>query len=312
MNFKKFLVFIVFIFSSFSIFSQTQNPSITEVSENNKKSGDIIKIEDFFPVSIEDPRINITDVSADRRFSPDGKGEILDVLFNIDNNTSDRIDLYVWVVAYYETTAVDKDERRIVPYPVWRKEDPDKKTFITKYIKISPKDIPVNKIWAPEDPDYKNYYNVIKRMRNALGHIKVVGDIYPPVWKYISYIMRYPTQGLPVILYGDIGPTPDKLLYTNYQPPTPEEKKTKIFKHIPDHTYTIDYNRRRTIFRSHHYSDYRADFTFFNMFRIIIFDANKAKQFEEQAGRELKEGEIPIEPIMYHRIFYINRDLKIR
>jgi len=307
---KRFVSFLLF-FLSLTLFGQ--NPPIRETTtEQPKEKGDIIKIQDYFPVSMEDPKISVTDVSVDRRFSPDGKGEILDIFFNIDNNTSERIDLFVWVIAYYETDAVEKEERRIVPYPTWRVYDPDKRTYITRFIKITPKDIPIDKIWNPEDPDYQKYHNVIKRMRNVVGNLKVIGDIYPPVWKYVSYIMRYPTQGVPTIMYGDIGPTPDKLLFTNFIPPTPEEKRTKIFKHIPDHTFTINYNRRRTIFRSHHYSDYRADYYFFNTFRILIFDANKAKQFEEQANRELKQGEKPIDALMYHRIFFINREMKIR
>jgi hypothetical protein len=307
---KRFVSFLLF-FLSLTLFGQ--NPPIRETTtEQPKEKGDIIKIQDYFPVSMEDPKISVTDVSVDRRFSPDGKGEILDIFFNIDNNTSERIDLFVWVIAYYETDAVEKEERRIVPYPTWRVYDPDKRTYITRFIKITPKDIPIDKIWNPEDPDYQKYHNVIKRMRNVVGNLKVIGDVYPPVWKYVSYIMRYPTQGVPTIMYGDIGPTPDKLLFTNFIPPTPEEKRTKIFKHIPDHTFTINYNRRRTIFRSHHYSDYRADYYFFNTFRILIFDANKAKQFEEQANRELKQGEKPIDALMYHRIFFINREMKIR
>ena len=307
---KRFVSFLLF-FLSLTLFGQ--NPPIRETTtEQPKEKGDIIKIQDYFPVSMEDPKISVTEVSVDRRFSPDGKGEILDIFFNIDNNTSERIDLFVWVIAYYETDAVEKEERRIVPHPTWRVYDPDKRTYLTRFIKITPKDIPIDKIWNPEDPDYQKYHNVIKRMRNVVGNLKVIGDVYPPVWKYVSYIMRYPTQGVPTIMYGDLGPTPDNLLFTNFIPPTPEEKRTKIFKHIPDHTFTINYNRRRTIFRSHHYSDYRADYYFFNTFRILIFDANKAKQFEEQANRELKQGEKPIDALMYHRIFFINREMKIR
>lgn len=291
-----------------------QNNTIRDANGNNQTTTkpDVIKIENYLPISIEDPRITITDVSVDRRFSPDGKGEIMDIFFNIDNNLSESIDVYIWVLAYYETDAVDKEERKIVPYPEWRVMDPDKRFFITRFIKITPKDIPPEKVWTPEDPDYKKYHQVIERMRNAVGHMKVISDIYPPVWKYVSYIMRYPTQGIPAVVYGDQGPTLDKLLFTNYVPPTPEEKTTKIFKHIPDHSFTINYSRRRTIVRSHHYTPYKANFKFFNMFRILIFDANKAKQYEEQASRELKEGEIPVESIMYHRIFYLNKDIKIR
>ncbi len=289
-----------------------QTPPIRDVStqpqEEQKK--EIIKIEDYFPVSVEDPRIDINGISLDRRYSPDGRGEILDIFFNIDNNTSQRIDLLVWVIAYYETTAVDPTERKIVPHPKWRVYDPDKRTFLTRFIKITPQDIQPEKIWTPEDPEYKHYYNVVNRMKNAVGNLKIIGDIYPPVWKYVSYIMKYPSQGLPVILYGDQGPTLDKLISTNYVPPTPEEKKTKIYKNIPNHTYTLEFNRRRTIVRSHHYSAYKADFNFYNMFRILIFDANKAKQFEEQ--NQTNSQQARIDPLMYHRIFFISQNLRIR
>ncbi|MCS7204393.1 MAG: hypothetical protein NZ853_01710 [Leptospiraceae bacterium] len=291
---------------------RAQNVANQNIASQGHESKDIIKIENYFPVSIEDPRIEVREISLDRRFSPDGKGEFLDIMFNIENMTNQKIDLYVWVIAYYETDAVDKEERLIVPHPTWRVYDPDKRFFLTRYIKITPRDIPTDKIWSPADPDHKTYFDVIKRMRNAVGHMKLIEDIYPPVWKYVSYIMRYPTQGLPVILYGDLGPTPDKLMFTNYIPPTPEEKRTKIFKNFVEHTYTVEYARRRTIFRSHHYSPYRPNFYFFNMFRILIFDANQAQVFEEQAQRPLREGESPANPVMYHRIFSISKEIKIR
>ncbi|MFN3603689.1 MAG: hypothetical protein ACK4UJ_03135 [Leptonema sp. (in: bacteria)] len=303
---KKTLFLILFAFLTY------QTPPIRDASTQptTEEKKDIIKIEDYFPVSIEDPRIDVNGISLDRRYSPDGRGEILDVFFNIDNNTNQKIDLFVWVVAYYETNAIDTEERKIIPHPKWRVSDPDQKTFINRYIKITPQDIPQEKIWNQEDPDYKKYYGVVQRMRNTLGNLKIVGDIYPPVWKYINYIMRYPTQGVPVILYGDQGPTLDKLLSTNYIPPTPEEKKTKLYKNIPNHTYTIEYSRRRTIFRSHHYTAYRSNFAFYNMFRILIFDANKAKQFEEQKNTNSTES--LIDPLMYHRIFYISQNVKIK
>lgn len=308
-NFRFFFLLLAFSTTILSQSSPIKDTNTQTVSEQKKE---ILKIEDFYPISLESPLIDINGISLDRRFSPDGRGEILDIFFNIDNNTSQRIDLYVWVIAYFESNAIDPTERKIIPHPQWRVYDPDKRVFITKFIKITPQDIPIDKIWNPEDPDYKNYYGVIQRMKNAVGNLKIVGDIYPPVWKYINYIMRYPTQGLPVILYGEQGPTLDKLITTNYIPPTPEEKKTKIFKNIPLHTYTLEFNRRRTIVRSHHYSAYRADFTFFNMFRILIFDANKAKQFEEQKNAGQDKNENFVEPLMYHRIFYINQNLKIK
>jgi hypothetical protein len=122
---------------------------------------------------------------------------------------------------------------------------------------------------------------------------------------------RFPTKGLLIKLHGDQGPGQHELVQTNYQPPTPEEKRTKIFKNIPAHTYTIEHTRRKLIFRSHHYSAYRADFRFFNNVAIIFFDAKKAVEAEEQSKRELREGEKPVQSMVYYRVIRTNDKLRI-
>lgn len=312
MKFRLFGFFFLSLCLASPAFAQNPPQGNITFQTPGEQQKDYIKIENYFPVSVEDPRIAIQEVSLDRRYSPDGRGEILDIMFYIKNNTDTALDLYVWVIAYYETNAVDEEERSIVPHPKWRVSDPDKNFFITRYIKITPKDIPVEKIWTPDDPDYKTYNAKIERMRRAVGHLKLISDIYPPVWKYVSYIVRYPTQGLPVTLYGDLGPAPDKLMETNYIPPTPDERRTKVFKNFPNHTYTVEYGRKRIIFRSHHYSQYRENFYFFNKFRILVFDAVKARQYEEQAERGLQPGETVADPLMFHRIYSITRKLEIR
>ncbi|MCB1305955.1 MAG: hypothetical protein KDK37_16820, partial [Leptospiraceae bacterium] len=126
----------------------TENTGENNVAVNNG-SPDQISLEDYNPIAIDDPRIEVEDLSLDRRYSPDGRGEILDVMFSIRNLTNDPIELYAWVLAYRETNAVDENERRWIPYPSWRVSDPAKREFVVHFMKITPKDIPADKIWAP-------------------------------------------------------------------------------------------------------------------------------------------------------------------
>lgn len=307
--FKKLGLFFlpVILFSGGVVFSQAPN-----ITEQPAQPGDTavntaaIDIKDFNPQPMSDPRIVVSNFSLDRRYAPDGKGEILDVYFDIYNNTSEPIELYGWVLAYNETNAVDPDERRLVPYPTWRVEDPDKRLFLNRYITVTPKNIPVEKIWNKDDPDYRRHMNAIDRMRSIVGSMKPIGDVYPPIWKYVAYISRNPAEGVHFKLFGDKGPAPHETVLTNYVPPTPEEKRTKVFKNVPAHTYTLELTRRKVIFRSHHYSAYRADFQFFNNVVIVLFDARKV---EEQANR--REGELPENPMIYYRIIHANKKLRI-
>ena len=294
----------------------SQQPNITDGS-TQPTSGDqpgnnvAFTIQNFNPHPDSDARFTVSNYSLDRRYAPDGRGEILDVFFDITNNTSETLDLYAWVIAYTETNAVDTDERRLIPYPVWRIENPDKRLFLNRYIRTMPQDISPDELWNKDDPDYKHNYYALDRMRSTLGSMKPVIDVYPPAWKYVAYISRFPTKGLNFKLYGDQGPGQHELVQSNYVPPTPEERRTKIFKHIAEHTYTLEHTRRKVIFRSHHYSAYRADFEFFNNVGILLFDAAKAKEAEEQAGRELREGEKPVQPMVYYRIVRSDRKLRI-
>lgn len=314
--FKKLGLFalLVTFLSGGVLFSQAPNISEQPAQPGNTTAVNntaMIAIESFNPQPMSDPRFVVSNFSLDRRYAPDGKGEILDVYFDIYNNTSEAIELYAWVMAYTETNAIDKDERRIVPYPTWRIENPDKRLFLNRYITITPQNIAADQIWTKEDPDYKRHMYAIERMRSTVGSIKPIGDVFPPAWKYVAYINRFPTKGLLLKLYGDQGPAQNELVQTNYVPPTPEEKRTKIFKNVPAHTYTLEHTRRKLIFRSHHYSAYRADFEFFNNVAIVLFDAKKAAEAEEQSKRELREGEMPAQPMVYYRTIRANKKLRI-
>lgn len=319
---KKYVLagFILTLCAAGVLFSQSPNitekpttsaPSDAKPDAKPEPKPDLISIKDFNPQATGDPRFFVSNFSLDRRPAPDGRGEILDLYFDVANNTSQPVELYAWVMAFYETNAVDQDERRIIPYPVWRAETPDRRTFLTRYIAISPQNVPTDRIWSPEDPDFKRTQYTLERMRSAIGSMKPVSEVYPPYWKYVAYVSRYPTKGLLFKLRGDQGPGQHETLQTNFVPPTPEEKRTKIFKNIPSHTYTLEHTRRKTYFRTHHYTAYRADFYFFNTVAILFFDAKKAAAAEEQAGRQLQPGEAAINPMVFYRTIRLDRKMRI-
>ncbi|MCB1139982.1 MAG: hypothetical protein KDK23_14570 [Leptospiraceae bacterium] len=294
------------------------NPGGTDVAVNDGAGPDRITLDNYNPIAIDDPRIDIEDLTVDRRYAPDGRGEILDVMFTVHNLTNDPIELYAWVLAYRETNAVDEKDRRWVPYPMWRVQDPAKRDFVIHFMKITPKDIPPEKIWAPKaNPDdkdgpYEQQKEIVDRMRDSVAAVRPVADLLPPAWMYIAYISRYPTQGLNFTLYGDATPPPDQLTLSDYVPPTPEEKRTKVFKNYDKHTYTIEQLRRKSIFRSHHYIRYKVDYEFYNTIAVVLFDAKAAKEYEQQvdAGNVAKED--IVNPMLFYQIYKIDHSLKIR
>jgi len=144
---------------------------------------------------------------------------------------------------------------------------------------VTPSDINDNDVWDRNDPDYLSYEKIVNRMENSVSATEPVYHLHPPFWKYLTYVTKNPEKGLKFTLYGEKGPTQDKLVQSNYIPPTPEEKKIRIHKTLVKHKYTLDQNRKKTIFRSHHFSKFRTDYFFFNTVysRMVYYGSKKAK-----------------------------------
>ena len=265
---------------------------------------------DYNPLGLVDARFKITNFNLDRRYAGNGRGEFLDVVFDVNNLTSENVRLFAYVIAFYETDAVNERERNWVPYPVWRDRDYPSEQFLIHHITITPEDIPETSVWNPSDSDYIDYATTITRMRESVAGNVPVPDVRPPFWKYIEYINSHPTQGLEFTLYGDKGPTPDKVVQSNFPRPTPEEQKIRIHENLYKHKYTLQNNRRVTIFRSHHYSKFRADYKFFNRVAILLYDAEKAEAFETQKAEGVGEGDEPINPLIFKKVYAMERPLK--
>lgn len=260
----------------------------------------------YSPLALIDPRFKIANFNLDRRFAGNGHGEFLDVVFDVNNLTSEDVRLYAYVVAFYESDAVNTRERKWVPYPRWRDRDYPAEQNLVHYITVTPQDIPEDSVWNPTDSDYFDYATTVNRMRDSIAGDVPVPDVKPPFWKYLEYINAHPTDGLEFVLYGAKGPTPDKIVQSNFPRPTPEEQKKRVHKNLFKHKYTLQHNRRSTIFRSHHFTRFRADYRFFNRVAVLIYDAEKAEAMEKQKEEGVGEGDDVIEPLIYKRVFMFN------
>lgn len=295
----------------------SEDPNITDADpdttsgHDGTEGPDVITLDQYNPVAVNDPRFKIHNITVERRYAGNGMGEVLDVVFEIHNRKREPVELIGWVIATKETNAVNENSRNLVPYPTWRTHDPLKEVFLVHNVHISPKQIPAEKIWSEKDKDYQIAQMQINRWRNAVATTEPIDDPYPPIWKYVAYISRYPTQGLAFTLPGVTSPTEDKAVQSDYIPMTAEERKNRVHKTLDQHTYTLEHMSRKTVYRTHHYEYYRDDMDFFNRVSILVFDAEKAKQYEEQAGRQLNDGEERINPMVYYRTFTIDRKLKI-
>lgn len=138
----------------------------------------------YEPVPAPDSKIDVENVSFIQRGAPDGSGEILDVVFDIVNLDGEPLELYAFVMAYYERDAVDAKFRRLVPFPAWRKEDVDKEAHAILSMSVTPENIDSAEIWDKRDPDYKNYQKILKRLRYSPAERRYVPEIFPPYWKY--------------------------------------------------------------------------------------------------------------------------------
>lgn len=310
----KATVFIALFIMVSGLFSVILSQNIEEGGNANgtdnaerQRPERVISIDQYRPVAVTDPRISVTGLNFDRRYAMNGTGEFLDVVFYVNNLTSEDIRLRAYVVAAYETDTVDEDLREWIPYPVWRNRDFAEERVMTHHIAITPGNINKDVIWDVNDADYVEYKTMINRMRNSVAGDRPIPEMYPPLWKYLQYINTYPENGLLFTLYGDKSPPVTEAVQSNYVAPTPEEMRKKIFHNLDAHTYTLEHTRRKTIFRSHHYSNFRAYYRFFNTVAIMIFDDVRMQEYIRQrdAG-EVPAGERVINPLIYKKIFQID------
>jgi len=260
-------------------------PGDGKKDEPRRTAGGVLNMSqsDYNPLNRTSGRIYIDNITFSRRDSPAGLGEFLDVAFDVNNRTPDPVQLQAFVLAYVETNAVNKRMRRFIPYPSWRKHDPNKTDhFIIRAMSITPNDVDKNQVWNDKDHNYKFQQLLLKREREApVIKLPVPRNPFPPYWKYINYLSFRPEQGLAFTLHGNRGPKVGSHIQSNYQVPTEEERAKRDFRKLYKHRYTLEHSRRKTVFRSYHYIRFKDNYKFYNMITILLFDAKTASAFQK-------------------------------
>lgn len=300
------LIALMLVVSS-AVFSQ---PKIEEGKNDPPVTDRVLDQGKYWPLTLEDRRFTITGFNLDRRYAMNGSGEFLDVAFYVNNKTSENVNLITFVLAYNESNGIDTATRKLIPNTHWRHRDYDREKRVVHYIRMAPRNVPEKSVWSYQDPDFFKTSVHLARQRNAIAGNRPIPDLMPPLWKYLEYIRFNPDVGLPFVLYGDTGPTDDKVVESNYVAPSETERDSKVFKNIDRHTYTLESERRRTTVRTFHYSKFRAGYKYFNSVAIVVMDSDRVVGWKDQKGRELKPGEEEIDPIVFKKVMHIQKPLK--
>ena len=188
---KKKKIFTLFVFCFFSsiLFWIVSKQLQAQNNENQNNQALNKKQEpsraDHITGTLEDERFNVKNFSLMQRFHPSGKGEVLEVLFDIENITIYPLNLKFFIIAFHEKNAIDPQYRKRVTYPTWRKLDFEKEKISIVLLDSIPK---INK--QDIDPTKKELYK------------------FPGFLDYVKYIERKPETGITFKIGGiDNSPT---------------------------------------------------------------------------------------------------------
>ncbi len=274
-------IFSIFALACFFFISHAAHGQEAAGRQEGKALGNKYDIKNYKPFVTNSSLFKISQLHFARRFSFEGIGEFLDVVFYLDNLTTDPIELYAFVVAYYEVSNVDHNYRRWFPYPVWRKKDWGLEHFFISHAAFVPKHIPQASVWDEKDSDYI-YYQRLRAIRSArFSNTKPLPKFHPPLWKYLEYMSAKPKEGLAFKLHGHFAPLPKDTLQVGFAPPDPGHSLLKEERI----RYTLAHEPRRTIFRSHHFGQFRIDRSLFNRVAIVFFDAKEVERAETQGKK---------------------------
>jgi hypothetical protein len=285
------LLSVTLVLLSLSLFAQDDKGN-EERSPNfgsQDSSGSGSTLTNYSPLAVYDYRMTVKNISFSKRHALSGRGEVLDV--QVDMFTQDTKDnkYSIYVLALNESNAVEPVARALAPHPSWRPLDPKKdKKMINFTSLVAGKKIPkeelMKAVWDNLKPqgtglfDKRTFDERKKEIadRQTQGQRVTLGE--PDLEEYILYLSQNPGDAKEFSLFGTLnGPEPAKYLEADYKGITEEENTKDIYASFPDHTYTFLYDKTKTSVITHHYSEYRPDFFFFNKVVILIFDPSRDK-----------------------------------
>lgn len=268
----KYLFLSITIALTISLFAQdsktTANAPAKDGAKSEAKDVTVAMLKDYVAMPALDPSFTVNNISFLRRSAHNGKGDVLDVQINIANNEASMRDYSIYVLAYHESKIPVTNV--LAPPPVWRENDPNKLDTRIDFSVLSPEKITPEDVWGKDGLKARQDAAEVKKSK---GYTYVVGE--PSLNEYLLYLSKNTGKALKYKLYYEEVPK-DKTTESNYKSDEAELKRDMNNKAVDSHTYTVFNSKYKTTITTHHYSQHRANFFFFNRVAVLIFDSKNA------------------------------------
>jgi hypothetical protein len=210
-----------------------------------------------------DPLLSVGPVNYLRNYASSGRGEFLNISFDLKYSGQQTKEYLVYVMALNEQEVP-------VPYPAkWRGNDPQKNIKKVFFQKLSPELLDEKTVLG--DKAFTDYEN--DKVRSVLNNT-LLRESEPFLDSYINYLIKNPDKALKVKLYGDESPSNADFNLSNIEV-SQDERSRDVNYSTEKHTYSIQASKFKTNVTTHHYSQYRNGYLFFNKVVILVFDPSR-------------------------------------
>lgn len=232
---------------------------------------------------IRDDRISVENVSFWKKNATDGKGDYLEVTFDIMNKSEDAIPLKMFLIAFNERDLVDNEYRRYVEYPKWRVFDEDKKmhklVLFDSIPAVKHEDVAAFARKKEEAVAKNGGFKPREEAEESTGSKKKT--TLKQFLQYVQYIHENPNAGIDILLQGYEN--------TNYNIKCAGEAKTGKKCLEKKGAYLIEEKALKVNVWAKLLARYTIDKKFFNHLGLILYDTESKKivhrQFYKINGR---------------------------
>lgn len=225
---------------------------------------------------IRDDRVSVENLTFWKKNATDGKGDYLEVAFDIVNKSEDSIPLKMFIIAFDEKDLVDNEYRRYVEYPKWRTFDEDKKMHKLMLFSSIP------------DTKHEEVAAFARKKEEAVAknggfkpreeQAEPAGSKKKPTLRqfleYVQYVHENPNAGVDVLLQGYEN--------TNYNIKCEGGSKTgkKCFEQKGK--YLIEEKALKVNVWAKLLARYSVDRKFFNHLGVVLYDTESKKIVHRQ------------------------------
>jgi len=243
---------------------ETPDQAVTRRKDRRKVLNESLKDQQSLPT--EDPNLDVRNINYLKTYASSGRGEFLNVTFDLINKSNVTKEYLVYVLALHEAVVP-------VPYPSnWRADDPQKNIKIIKFQKLSPELLDDKTVIGEKtttDMANLKYKSVLNQSLNRLDE--------PALDNFINYLIKNPDKALKVKVFGNESPAKSEFITSNLST-VKEERDRDVNYATENHTWTIQNNKFTTTVTTHHFSLYRNNYLFFNKILVLVFDPSRPNQ----------------------------------